>query len=100
LPFSRLTWFGPSARLKLAMWRNGIVAAERQGLLRQSNGEIFQRLDVAAQRIREPHNDLEAAIALEHQAGRAPADGYADRILHVRKAQTAARDLALVDLDL
>jgi len=39
-------------------------------------------------------------FALEHQAGRAPADGYADRILHVRKAQTAARDLALVDLDL
>ena len=71
-----------------------------RGCLRQGNGEIFQRLDVAAQRIREPHDDLEAAIALQHQAGCAPADGYADRILHLRKAQTAARDFALVDLDL
>src|SRR5207244_2473266 len=71
-----------------------------RGCLRQGNGDIFQRLDVAAQRVREPHDDLEPAITLEHQAGRAAADGDADRILHVRKAQTAARDLALVDLDL
>src|SRR6266404_5702308 len=33
LPFSRLTWFGPSARLKLAMWRNGIVAAGAPGVV-------------------------------------------------------------------
>src|SRR4029077_9402588 len=50
-----------------------------RGCLRQRNGKIFQRLDVAAQRVWEPHDNLEAAIALQHQAGRARADGYADR---------------------
>jgi hypothetical protein len=47
---------------------------ERQACLRQGNGEIFERLHVAAQCIREAHDDLEAAIALQHQAGRASAD--------------------------
>jgi hypothetical protein len=71
-----------------------------RGCLRQGNGEPLQHLDIVAQCISEPHHDPEAAIALKNQAGRATADGNADRILYVGHAKTAARDFTLVYLDL
>jgi hypothetical protein len=69
------------------------------GGLRQGHRQIFQRIDIVAHRIGQTHNDLEAAVAFEHQPGCASADGNANDILNVRKAQAVARNLSLVDLD-
>ena len=44
-------------------------------------------------------HEVEAPVALEHDAGLASADGRGDHVLHVGDAQAAARDLRPVDLD-
>ena len=49
---------------------------------------------------RQPHDDLEMPVALEHHAGFASADGGADHVLHRREAEAAPRDFRLVDRDL
>ena len=48
-------------------------------------GRFFKRLEVGAQRLGQPHDEIEAPVALEHQAGLAAADGGGDHVLDVRQ---------------
>src|SRR5262249_1067949 len=66
----------------------------------KGNGQILQRVDIAAGRLGEAHYDFEMAIAFVDRAGFAPADGGADDLLHGPEAQAAARDVRLVGGDL
>ena len=102
LPFSRLIWFGALGLLETSrLPRAGRDATRRSGLRGQRDRQVLERLDVVAQRVvREAHDDLKAAVALEHEAGVAAADGGPDHVLHRRQAEPAPGDLGLVDLDL
>jgi hypothetical protein len=65
----------------------------------QRHRQILQDLDIVARHIGEPHDDLEAAVAFEHETGCSAADRNADHVLHGGEAQAMPRDLGLVDLD-
>jgi hypothetical protein len=91
LPFSRLTWLGPSENSK----RPTSPSATEPPC-----GRVGQRRHVGAQPVGQQHDDGEAPIALEEQPRVAAANSSADHVLHVGEIEAAARNLALVDADL
>src|SRR5262249_50105712 len=67
---------------------------------RQRDWQILEHLDVVALSVREANDDLKPPVAFKDHAGVASPDRDADYVLNGRQAEAAARDLALIDIDL
>ena len=113
LPFSRLIWFGPvgeaeigdgTERQDAGIEATHVVGPERDALdrgvlVRERDRQGGQRRRILAQHVVEPHDDVEAAVALVDLPGRAPADRDRRGLVDVRDAEPVARQLLALHVD-